>query len=238
MSESAASNPLAVPRRDSEHRASPALHHQFEDIEQQRNADSFGIWVFLATEVLFFGGLFTAYIIYRLLYYAGFAAGSHGLEVDLGAAMMFVLLGSSFTMAMAVHSAREGKQRPLIGFLIGTIILGIAFLGMKFTEYFHKWQEHMVPGLNFHPAMESLRGAPERGVELFMCFYFFMTGLHALHMIIGIGLLTVMAILACQGKVSRENYSRVEVSGLYWHFVDIIWIYLFPLLYLIGGRYK
>jgi cytochrome c oxidase subunit 3 len=109
---------------------------------------------------------------------------------------------------------------------------------MKFTEYLHKWKEHMVPGLNFHPALESLRGAPERTVEMFMCFYFFMTGLHALHMIIGIGLLTIMAILARRRKISRENYNRVEVSGLYWHFVDIIWIYLFPLLYLIGGRYK
>ena len=152
--------------------------------------------------------------------------------------MMFVLLASSFTMAMAVHAAREGKHQPLIGFLTATIILGVAFLGMKFTEYFHKWNEQMIPGLNFHPALESLRGAPERSVELFMCFYFFMTGLHALHMIIGIGLLTVMAILAWQGKISREHYNRVEVSGLYWHFVDIVWIYLFPLLYLIGGRYK
>ena len=238
MSESAASSPLAVPPRESVHSASPALHHQFEDIEQQRDAGNFGMWVFLATEMLFFGGVFTDYIIYRSLYYSGFAAGSHGLEIDLGAAMMFVLLASSFTMAMAVHAAREGKHRPLIGFLTATIILGIAFLGMKFTEYFHKWNEHMVPGLNFHPALESLRGAPEHTVELFMCFYFFMTGLHALHMIIGIGLLTVMAILAWRGKISRENYNRVEVSGLYWHFVDIIWIYLFPLLYLIGGRYK
>ena len=238
MSESAASSPLAVPPRESAHSANPALHHQFEDIEQQRDAGNFGMWVFLATEMLFFGGVFTGYIIYRSLYYSGFAAGSRGLEIDLGAAMMFVLLASSFTMAMAVHAAREGKHRPLIGFLTATIILGVAFLGMKFTEYFHKWQEHMVPGLNFHPALESLRGAPERTVEMFMCFYFFMTGLHALHMIIGIGLLTVMAVLARRGKISRENYNRVEVSGLYWHFVDIIWIYLFPLLYLIGGRYK
>jgi cytochrome c oxidase subunit 3 len=96
----------------------------------------------------------------------------------------------------------------------------------------------MVPGLNFHPAPEELRGAPANAVELFMCFYFFMTGLHALHMIIGIGLLSVMTILAWRGKIKRENYDKIEVSGLYWHFVDIIWIYLFPLLYLIGGRYK
>jgi cytochrome c oxidase subunit III len=235
MSESAASSPLAAPRVD---RASPALQHQFEDIEQQRDAGNFGMWVFLATEMLFFGGVFTGYIMYRSLYYPGFAAGSHGLELDLGAAMTFVLLASSFTMAMAVHAARAGQRGMLVGFLSGTILLGIVFLAMKFTEYIHKWHEQLVPGLNFHPALESLRAAPEHAVELFMCFYFFMTGLHALHMIIGIGLLSVMAVLAWRGKITAQHYSRVEVSGLYWHFVDIIWIYLFPLLYLIGGRYK
>jgi cytochrome c oxidase subunit 3 len=125
----------------------------------------------------------------------------------------------------------------LLGFLFATILLGIIFLGLKFTEYAHKWHEQLVPGLNFHPAAESLRGAPQHAVELFMCFYFFMTGLHALHMIIGIGVLGVMAILAWRGKISPANYNRVEAAGLYWHFVDIIWIYLFPLLYLVGGRY-
>jgi cytochrome c oxidase subunit III len=235
MSESAANSSLAGTLGRS---VRPAIHHQFEDIEQQREAGNLAMWVFLATEMLFFSAVFTDYIIYRSLYYSGFAAGSHGLEVDLGAAMTVVLLASSFTMAMAVHAAREGKRATLLGFLCSTIILGIVFLGMKFTEYFHKWHELLVPGVNFHPALDTLRGAPEHTVELFMCFYFFMTGLHALHMIIGIGLLSVMAILAWRGKVSAEQYHRVEVSGLYWHFVDIIWIYLFPLLYLIGGRYK
>ena len=234
MSESAASSPLAA----SAHRANPALHHQFEEIEQQYDASSFGMWVFLATEMLFFGGLFTAYIVYRRLYYSGFAAGSHGLEGDFGAAMTFLLLASSFTMALSVHAAQRGKRTMLIVLLLLTMVLGLAFLGIKFTEYDHKWHEHMVPGFNFHPSMEELRGAPANSVELFMCFYFFMTGLHALHMIIGIGLLAVMTILAARGKITRDNYDKVEASGLYWHFVDIIWIYLFPLLYLIGGRYK
>ena len=235
MFESAANSSLAAPNV---RHANPALQHQFEDIEQQYDASNFGMWVFLATEMLFFGGLFTAYIIYRSLYYAGFAAGSHGLEGDFGAAMTFVLLASSFTMAMSVHAARKGKRRMLVIWLLLTIILGVAFLGIKFTEYDHKWHEQMVPGLNFHPSPEELRGAPANAVELFMCFYFCMTGLHALHMIIGIGLLLVMTILAWRGKIMRDNYDRIEVSGLYWHFVDIIWIYLFPLLYLIGGRYK
>jgi cytochrome c oxidase subunit 3 len=238
VSERAASDALPLLPDQPAHSASSVLHHQFEDIEQQRDADNFGMWVFLATEMLFFGGVFTGYIIYRTLYYPGFVAGSHGLEANLGAAMTFVLLASSFTMAMAVHAAREGKRGMLVGFLTSTIILGIAFLALKFTEYFHKWHEQLVPGFNFHPALASLRGAPQRSVELFMCFYFFMTGLHALHMIIGIGLLAVLAIFAWQGKIPRESYTTVEVSGLYWHFVDIIWIYLFPLLYLIGGRYQ
>lgn len=216
----------------------PALHHQFEDIEQQRDTGTFGMWVFLATEILFFGGLFTSYILYRSLYYPGFAAGSHGLEIDLGASMTFILLASSFTMAMSVRAARLGNRTLLVLLLIATILLGATFLGLKFTEYIHKWHEAMVPGFNFHPAVENLRGAPAHSVELFLCFYFFMTGLHALHMIIGIGLLTVMAILSWRGKAVGEYYNRVDVAGLYWHFVDIIWIFLFPLLYLIGGRYK
>jgi cytochrome c oxidase subunit III len=237
MSEAAASsgNPLAP--RAANH-VSPALHHQFDDLEQQYEASSFGMWVFLATEMLFFGGLFTAYIIYRSLYFSGFAAGSHGLDGFFGATMTFILLTSSFTMAMSVHAARHGKRLMLVLLLIATLILGIAFLTLKFTEYSQKWHEAMVPGFNFHPAVESLRGAPARSVELFMCFYFFMTGLHALHMIVGIGLLSVMTILAWRGRINTENSDRIEVSGLYWHFVDVIWIYLFPLLYLIGGRYS
>ncbi|HLH41563.1 MAG TPA: cytochrome c oxidase subunit 3 [Bryobacteraceae bacterium] len=236
MSEAAAgSNAIARP---APHPASPALHHQFEDLEQQYEASSMGMWVFLATEILFFGGLFTSYIIYRSLYYPGFAAGSHGLNGFFGAMMTFILLTSSFTMAMSVHAARHGKRLLLILLLIATIVLGIAFLALKFTEYGQKWHEAMVPGFNFHPAAEALRGAPPRSVELFMCFYFFMTGLHALHMIVGISLLSVMTILAWRGRIRTDNYDKIEVSGLYWHFVDVIWIYLFPLLYLIGGRYS
>jgi cytochrome c oxidase subunit III len=214
----------------------PALQEQFEDIEQQRDAGNFGIWIFLATEILFFGGLFTAYILYRSLYFPGFVSGSHLLERPLGAVMTFVLLGSSFTMALAVHSIRLGKRKLVVLFLVLTILLGIAFLGIKFTEYAGKWHEHLVPGFNFQPTEEDLQGAPARHVELFLCFYFFMTGLHALHMIVGIGLLAVMATLTWYRKITIEHYNRIEVSGLYWHFVDIIWIYLFPLLYLITGN--
>jgi len=211
------------------------LHHQFEEIEQQRDAGNMGMWVFLATEVLFFGGLFTTYTVYRSLYFAGFEVGSHLLERPFGAAMTFILLGSSFTMALSIHAIRMGRRKLLCALLLLTIILGAIFLGIKFTEYAEKWHEHLVPGLNFHPTVDQLRGAPGDAVDLFLCFYFFMTGLHALHMIVGIGLLSVMAIRAWNRSLSQANYQQLEVSGLYWHFVDIIWIFLFPLLYLIGG---
>lgn len=215
----------------------PALHPQFEAMEQQRDAASLGMWVFLATEMLFFGGLFTGYIVYRSAYFPGFQAGSRLLEAQLGAVMMGVLLLSSFTMAMAVRAAQTGRRKALIVFLVLTIVLGIAFLGIKFTEYAHKWEEHLVPGLNFQPSPEHLQGASAGSVEMLLCFYFFMTGLHALHMIVGLGLLAVMSVLSWKGKFSAAYYAPIEVSGLYWHFVDIIWIYLFPLLYLIGGRH-
>ena len=235
MSESA--NPeggaLSLPPHRHPH---PALHSHFERIEQQRDAGSLGMWIFLATEILFFGGLFASYIEFRALHYTGFDVGSHLLERDFGALMTFVLLTSSFTMAMSVHSARLGHRKLPILFLVLTVILGVAFLGIKFTEYSHMWQVHLVPGFNFYPTPTQLKNAPAGSVEMFVCFYFFMTGLHAVHMIVGIGVLTVLTILAGQGKISSERYHHVEVSGLYWHFVDIIWIYLFPLLYLIGGR--
>ncbi len=231
--ENTAGTPMNLPPH---HHPHPALHSHFETIEQQRDSGSLGMWIFLATEILFFGGLFASYIELRALHFAGFDVGSHLLERNFGAIMTFVLLGSSFTMAMSVHSARLGHRKLLIMFLVLTMILGVVFLGIKFTEYSQKWHENLLPGFNFHPTAAQLNGAPAGSVEMFLCFYFFMTGLHAVHMIVGIGLLTVLTILAAKNKISAEHYHQVEVSGLYWHFVDIIWIYLFPLLYLIGGR--
>lgn len=235
MSEQAPNLPAIAAAPPPRH-ASPALHSQFENIEQQRDSGVFGMWIFLATEMLFFGGLFMTYIVYRALYYPGFVAGSRLLERDFGAFMTFILLASSFTMALAVRAARTNQRKLLVFLLLATIILGIAFLGLKFTEYHQKWDDALFPGFNFHPTAEQLQGAPGDAVDLFLCFYFFMTGLHAAHMIIGIGLLSVMTVLSWRGRITAEHYNQVEVTGLYWHFVDIIWIYLFPLLYLIGGR--
>jgi cytochrome c oxidase subunit 3 len=218
-----------------------ALAHQFDDLEQQHEASNLGMWIFLATEVMFFGGLFAAYTVYRHQYFAAFEAGSRLLDWRFGATNTAVLICSSLTMALGVHAAQLGKRKALIVFLILTMILGLAFLGTKLTfEWSHDWAEHLVPGLNWAPQGEILSRlqearAPLPQVELFMFFYFGMTGLHAVHMVVGIGLMIVLVIMARAGKFTSENPNPIEMSGLYWHFVDIVWIFLFPLLYLIGG---
>ena len=217
----------------SDGRASTALAQQFEDLEQQHEAASLGMWVFLATEVMFFGGLFAGYTIYRSLHLPGFVAGSHRLDVTIGAINTAVLICSSLTMALAVRSAQLGKRKSLITFLIITMLLGLAFILIKLTlEWRHDYLEGFAPGLNF-----TFAGPNATAVEMFFCFYFIMTGVHALHMVVGVGILTVLLVLAWKGRFSPTRYNAVEIAGLYWHFVDIVWIFLFPLLYLIGGRY-
>jgi len=217
----------------------PGFAHQFEDIGQQREAGTLGMWAFLVTEILFFGGMFTAYIVYRSLHLSGFVTGSHLLEVKFGAINTAVLICSSLTMALAIRSAQTGKGRgQIIFWLILTMILGAMFLGFKFAFEWHRdYLEHIVPGQYFGFQYRPEWGANAPYVQMFMCFYFFMTGLHALHMIVGLGILTVLVIMTACNKFSSEYYAPLEISGLYWHFVDIVWIFLFPLLYLIGGRY-
>jgi len=206
---------------------------QFDDREQQHEAASFGVWIFLATEVMFFGGLFASYTIYRNAFYRAFAEGSHHLAVQFGATNTAVLILSSLTMALAVHAAQTGKRRALVGFLVATLVLGLTFLGIKwFFEWTPDYREGWAPGLNW-----AVAGPESAHTELFMFFYFMMTGVHALHMVVGIGMLTVLIVFAARGHFPPEHPSAVEMVGLYWHFVDIIWIFLFPLLYLIGGRY-
>jgi cytochrome c oxidase subunit 3 len=213
--------------------ASSALAHQFEDLEQQHEAASFGMWIFLATEVMFFGGLFASYTIYRNLYLPGFEAGSHMLNVTIGAINTAVLIGSSLTMAMAVRAAQLGKRNALVTFLILMILLGLTFVILKLTlEWRHDYLEGLAPGLNF-----TFSGPNAKSVELFFFFYFAMTGVHALHMVVGVGILTFLVVQAWRGQYGPDRFNPVEGAGLYWHFVDIVWIFLFPLLYLIGGRY-
>ncbi len=204
------------------------LHEQFETLDQQHHAATLGMWVFLATEILFFGGVIMAYTMYRALYPDAFGEASRHLDIVSGMAMTLVLIGSSLTMAMGVNSAQTGARRRLILFLLVTILLGIAFLTLKGNEYYHKWAEHEIPGLGF-----VWKGPYAPQTQLFTVFYFTLTGLHALHMIAGIGILTVLVIMAVRG---RYHSYTIEITGLYWHFVDIVWIFLFPLLYLVNRR--
>jgi len=206
-----------------------SLAHHFDDPEQQFEASTLGMWIFLITEVMFFGGLFASYAIYRSLHPEGFAVASRHLDYRLGAVNTAVLICSSLTMALAVRSAQLGRSRALRLFLALTMALGLVFLGVKVIEYSHKAHEHLVPGPSFR-----FEGPHARTAQLFFSFYFAMTGLHALHMVVGIGVLAVLWILAWRGRFSSQYYTPVEVAGLYWHFVDVVWIYLFPLLYLIS----
>lgn len=221
---------LAVPGYAAEH-DTPGLAHHFEDKEQQFEASTLGMWVFLVTEIMFFGGLFLGYIIYRSLYPQAFAEASRLLDYRLGALNTAVLICSSLTMVLGVRAAQLGQRRKIIMFLLLTMFLGMAFLGIKSYEYAHKFHEHLVPGPNFGP--EPSLAQPQHA-QIFFSFYFAMTGLHALHMIIGIGVLTVLVYQTWRGRFSAEYFSPVDIAGLYWHFVDIVWIYLFPLLYLIS----
>ena len=207
------------------------LSHQFESMEQQARASTLGIWVFLATEVLFFGGLFLIYTVYRMKYPAAFMDCSKLMDLRLGAINTGVLLTSSLTMALAVHSAEEAEKKAAVRWLLLTMLLGTVFLGIKGTEYHHKFAEHLVPGAGF-----TLASIHQREAQIFFSLYFIMTGLHALHMIVGLGVLAVMVVMTKRGKFSKTYSNPVQVAGLYWHFVDIIWIFLFPLLYLIGNR--
>jgi cytochrome c oxidase subunit 3 len=223
--------------------------HHFVSMEQQNETVSFGMWLFLLTEIMFFGGLFTAYLIYRNWYFPAFVAASHQLDIFWGSLNTLLLISSSFTMAMGVWSAETKRKNGLILSLIATLILGIGFLGIKTIEYHEKWEKHHIPGSSFsvqsftHPETdEAARKAGDkplpldmaRKTEVYFSLYFAMTGMHALHMIIGIALLFGMLVKALRGGYMNGHIAFVENFGLYWHFVDIVWIFLFPLLYLIS----
>jgi cytochrome c oxidase subunit 3 len=208
------------------------LRHHFATPEQQMDAATLGMWTFLITEVLFFGGMFAAYSVYRAMYPEAFASTSRYMDVILGGTNTAVLICSSLTMALAVRAAQLSKRKDLIVCLILTMIFGTIFLVIKAFEYHSKWVEHLVPGFNFQ--YEDAQYAHHAQILFFL--YFCMTGMHALHMIIGLGLLGFLLIQALR-KVFHANYfAPVEMIGLYWHFVDVVWIFLFPLLYLIGHR--
>jgi cytochrome c oxidase subunit III len=233
------------------------LYGHFKSLDQQKEAASLGMWVFLVTEVLFFGGLFLAYTINRHAFSTAFGVGSNTLDITLGGFNTVVLILSSLTMAMAVWSAQVGKKRLVTIFLTLTLVLGATFLGVKVIEYKQKFDHHLIPSHGFdmgyrtsHPVAaddpkvisaekEELQKALEKDPDinshgqLYFSLYFGMTGLHALHMIVGAGLLLWLIKNSFAGRYSPQYNTPVEIVGLYWHFVDIVWIYLFPLLYLI-----
>jgi cytochrome c oxidase subunit III len=258
----------------------PGLAHQFESLEQQKESAVLGMWLFLVTEILFFGGLFLAYTVYRWAFPESFVAASRTLDVTLGTINTAVLIGSSLTMALAVRAAQMGRNRLCAGYLAATIVLGAGFLGVKAVEYADKFEHHHVPGPSFRfedehgpaashagsgahaaaasgtharsTAASSARGAhAEPGgaaapappasraphAQMFFNLYFAMTGLHAFHMVIGIGVILFVIVQALKGRYTPDNHNFVEGVGLYWHFVDLVWIFLFPLLYLIGRHH-
>ncbi len=213
------------------HDSQPVLHSQFETLEQQNESAELGMWVFLATEVLFFGGLITAYVAYRHEFYAGFVAASRDTEYAIGTINTGVLLTSSLFMALAVRSAELGRRKALVGMLLLTILLGLAFMGLKGLEYYLDYTKHEVPGLDFRfsgPAPLAHQAA------MFWTLYFFMTGLHAFHLTVGICVLAVVTVMAARGRFSPAQHTPVELTGLYWHFVDIVWVWLYPFIYLLG----
>jgi cytochrome c oxidase subunit 3 len=249
-----------------EHEGRPELRHHFADVQQQRNAASLGMWWFLGTEIMFFGGMFCGYLIYRRIYFEEFAVASRSLSLPIGTFNTTVLICSSLTVAMSVRAAQLGKRSLQIKMLLLTLVFGLAFLGIKGKEWADKYKEHHIPTFSDYNVIsgegsllkgdnakflgiDKLQNDPSKISELhareadiqqrtkiFYSLYFALTGMHALHMVVGVGIFTVITIMAYRGKFTPEYHTPLEIAGLYWHFVDIVWIYLFPLLYLIDRR--
>ena len=217
--------------------AEQALQHHFASMDQQRESSTFGMWLFLLTEIMFFGGLFCAYLVYRATYYQAFVEGSQAMNIWLGATNTAVLICSSLTMALAVRCAQTDNRKLMVILLIITMLFGLAFLGIKAIEYHEHWTHNQFPGPNFSFPQAEAAGVNPQNVSIYFSLYWAMTGLHALHMVIGVALVLWIAITAARGIYSADYYSPVENVGLYWHFVDLVWIYLFPLLYLIRKKH-
>jgi cytochrome c oxidase subunit 3 len=212
----------------------PHLAHHFDSMQQQQDTQVLGMWTFLVTEVLLFGAVITGFAVYRLRYPHAFEIAAKHLLLWVGALNTLVLLTSSLTMALAVYATQVGRGRMLVVTLALTIFFGGTFLGLKALEYTLDYQEGLFPVLNFNPQAEKwvAAGADPARVQLMLVFYYILTGLHAVHMTVGMALLVWLLVRAARGAFSPGYYAPVEVVGLYWHFVDIVWLFLFPLLYL------
>ena len=219
------------------HPANPNFQHQFEDLNQQYASTTFGMWVFLVQEILFFSGLFVAYGVFRNWYPEMFVAASHQLNKEMGATNTVVLLFSSFTAALAVRSSQLGKRAETGRYIVITILCACMFLVIKYFEYTHKFHAGLLPGDLFHPNAEHLKQGAEplpENAHIFFSLYFVMTGIHGLHVVIGIGIFIWIYIRNWRGDFSKEFFTPVDLAALYWHLVDLVWIYLFPLIYLVG----
>ena len=235
-----------------EHADRPELRHHFADEQQQRNAAALGMWWFLGTEIMFFGGMFCAYLIYRLKYFPEFAAASRSLDLKVGTLNTAVLICSSLTVAQAVRAAQMGKRMLQVKLLLATLFFGLVFLGVKAYEWENKYKEHHIPTFDFNAkdlmrdnqhlfGLDKLQNDPhalqvreaeiQQHSQIFFALYFALTGMHAIHMIVGVGVFSVITWMAWKGRFTPEYHTPLEIAGLYWHFVDIVWIYLFPLLY-------
>lgn len=205
----------------------PRLQHHFQDMRTQQHAARLGMWLFLATEILLFGGLFCAYSVYRTLYPEAWHECSHHTFRIFGLVETFDLITSSFTMVMAIHFTRVGKRGLSVLMLLLTIGMGLAFLCLHGYEYYHEYLEGALPGKYFH--FEEVKAA---GAPMYYAVYFLMTGLHSLHVLIGAGVLAVITYFTAKGEYDASYDHPLDLAGLYWHLVDLIWIFLFPLLYL------
>ena len=250
MANTAVAHPASeLGTEEHEHVVLPQHRHHFETEQQQREAGSFGMWLFLLTEIMFFGGMFFAYLLYRNWYYDAFVPASNQLSVPLGTLNTIILISSGFFMALGVWAAEVRNRNLLVLFLVLTNVFGLAFLGVKSMEYREKWDKHHIPGATFdisefvNPPINAKTGkatehplAPDMAqkTQIFFFLYFAMTGMHAVHMIIGIVLLFWLTWRAWKFEFSAGYVAPIENFGLYWHFVDIVWLFLFPLLYLIN----
>ena len=207
------------------------LYKQYSDLEQQRESSVAGMWTFIASEVMFFGGLFLAFTVYRLNYTQEFNEASQHLNPGLAAFNTALLLTSGLTMALATASNKLGWKRSTLLLLMVTFPLGALFLVIKGIEYYDDWHKGLFPGSAF-----TWTGSDPGHVQLFFILYFLMTGFHALHLIIGMGLILVMLLLTWKGWINSRHFMPLDVTGIYWHFVDLVWIFLFPLLYLLGAK--
>jgi cytochrome c oxidase subunit 3 len=210
-----------------EHESS-VLAPYFSNLEQQHEVNQLGMWVFLVTEVMLFGGIFMSYAVYAFAYPEAFGAASRELNLILSSINTFILLCSSLTMALAVRYTQLSRRKTQVLFLVLTIILGSIFLGIKGIEYYDDYIHHLIPGPSFQFEAEYIQQA-----QLFFILYFAATGLHGVHMIVGELILTYLAIKSWRGLYTGLNYDDIENAGLYWHFVDIAWVFIFPLFYLI-----